>query len=194
MPFYLITFLLNGVAGIYLVSTFEQQGGVSEISVVVAILNLLGLWGLLFVWITQTRINTANYYLATVNMQVFFDRLFRLRGRKIVWACIVGAVVYVLMLADIFSYILQALAYQGVFVVAWVGVALGHIFSDAPTVERHTEQTFSLRGLSAWFLSVSAGIALMHGSAALQSFSAPTTFAIALLLYRFWPRRQTAHV
>ncbi|WP_240629908.1 hypothetical protein [Brenneria alni] len=190
MPFYLITFLLNGVAGIYLVSNFQHQGDVSEVAVVVAILNLLGLWGLLFVWVTQTRINTANYYLATVNMQVFFDRLFRIRCRKIVWACIVGAVVYVLMLADIFAYILQALAYQGVFVVAWVGVALGHIFPASQASPQYTEQTFSLRGLSAWFLSVAAGITLMHGSAVLQSFSAPVTFLIALLLYRFWPHQQ----
>ncbi|PWC15070.1 allantoin permease [Brenneria roseae subsp. americana] len=192
MPFYLITFLLNGVAGIYLVSSFEQQGGVSEISVVVAILNLLGLWGLLFVWVSQTRINTANYYLATVNMQVFFDRLFRIRYQKIVWACIVGAVVYVLMLANIFAYILQALAYQGVFVVAWVGVALGHIFFVGRAPSQPAEQTFSLRGLSAWFLSVAAGIVLMHGSDVWQSFSAPATFAIALLLYSFWPRQKSA--
>ncbi|WP_253926735.1 purine-cytosine permease family protein [Dickeya dadantii] len=129
MPFYLITFLLNGVVGIYLVSSFAQQNGVSETAVVVNILNLLGFWGLLFVWVTQTRINTANYYLATVNMQVFFDRLLRLRYRKIVWVCVVGAAVYVLMLADVFAYILQALAYQGVFVVAWVGVALAHILA-----------------------------------------------------------------
>ena len=46
-----------------------------------------------------------------------------------VWAIITGAIVYVLMLADVFHYILQALAYQGIFVVAWVGIALTHILS-----------------------------------------------------------------
>ncbi|KFX06598.1 allantoin permease [Pectobacterium betavasculorum] len=189
MPFYLITFLLNGVAGIYLVSSFQQQGGISEVAVVVAILNLMGLWGLLFVWITQTRINTANYYLATMNMQVFFDRLFRLRRRKIVWACVVGGIVYVMMLADIFAYVLQALAYQGVFVVAWVGIALAHIVSDPGTPTCNPTQTFNLRGLSAWMLSVIIGIALMHASTALQAFSAPAAFITALLFYRFWPRR-----
>ncbi|WJV55395.1 allantoin permease [Prodigiosinella aquatilis] len=192
MPFYLITFLLNGIAGIYLVSSVAHQGGVSETAVVVAILNLLGLWGLLFVWITQTRINTANYYLATVNMQVFFDRLLRIRYRKIVWACVVGVAVYVLMLADIFAYILQALAYQGVFVVAWVGVALGHIFSarQFSSLPKPTEKTVNLHGLSAWFLSVVAGIVLMHGSTLWQSFSAPVTFLTALVLYCVWPRSQ----
>ncbi|ACS86162.1 purine-cytosine permease family protein [Musicola paradisiaca] len=183
MPFYVITFLLNGIAGIYLVSSFAQQNGVSETAVVVNILNLLGFWGLLFVWVTQTRINTANYYLATMNMQVFFDRLFRLRYRKIVWACVAGAAVYVLMLADVFAYILQALAYQGVFVVAWVGVALAHIFLARPQSSPETPATFNLVGLSAWFFSVVVGIILMHGTPLMQSLSAPLTFLIALLLY-----------
>ncbi|MGM3162625.1 purine-cytosine permease family protein [Dickeya undicola] len=192
MPFYLITFLLNGVVGIYLVSSFAGQNGVSETAVVVNILNLLGFWGLLFVWVTQTRINTANYYLATVNMQVFFDRLLRLRYRKIVWACVVGAAVYVLMLADVFAYILQALAYQGVFVVAWVGVALAHIVSHRGQSTAATVRAFNPTGLGAWLLSVVAGVALMHGSAVMQSFSAPVTFAVALVLYWLLPQQRNA--
>jgi len=61
MPFYLVTILLNGAAGIYLASSIPQDGPLSEVSVVMAILKLMGFWGLLFVWVTQTRINTANY-------------------------------------------------------------------------------------------------------------------------------------
>ena len=80
---------------------------------VLALLKLMGVWGLLFVWVTQSRINTANYYLATVNMQAFFLKVAGLRAPKFVWALVVGAVVYALMMADIFSRILQALAYQG---------------------------------------------------------------------------------
>ncbi|NPE72301.1 allantoin permease [Dickeya dadantii] len=192
MPFYLITFLLNGVVGIYLVSSFAQQNGVSETAVVVNILNLLGFWGLLFVWVTQTRINTANYYLATVNMQVFFDRLLRLRYRKIVWACVVGAAVYVLMLADVFAYILQALAYQGVFVVAWVGVALAHILARRASSTTAPVRALNLTGLGAWLLSVIAGVALMHGNAVLQAFSAPATFVVALALYWLLPHNRSA--
>ncbi|WP_237703462.1 hypothetical protein [Dickeya dadantii] len=192
MPFYLITFLLNGVVGIYLVSSFAQQNGVSETAVVVNILNLLGFWGLLFVWVTQTRINTANYYLATVNMQVFFDRLLRLRYRKIVWACVVGAAVYVLMLADVFAYILQALAYQGVFVVAWVGVALAHILARRASSTTAPARALNLTGLGAWLLSVIAGVVLMHGNAVLQAFSAPATFVVALALYWLLPHNRSA--
>jgi Na+(H+)/acetate symporter ActP len=75
------------------------------------------LWGLLFVWATQTRINTANYYLATLNMQAFFGH-FGVRGSYLLWALVVGVIVYGLMLAEGFAYLLKALAYQGIFVVA----------------------------------------------------------------------------
>lgn len=188
MPFYLITFLLNGIAGIYLASSLPHQGPLSETAVVLAILNLLGLWGLFFVWVTQTRINTANYYLATLNMQVFFDSLFRLRYRRILWACVVGVADYLLMLADVFSYILQALAYQGVFVVAWVGVALSCILLRRRQ-ELHAEcGAFNPGGLAAWFGSVALGIILMHGSGQWASMSAPATFLSAFALYGAFSR------
>lgn len=181
MPFYLVTFLLNGMAGIYLTSTFAAGTALNETSVVVAILNLLGLAGLGFVWVTQTRINTANYYLATVNMQVFFHSLFKVKLPKVVWACVVGVVVYILMLADVFAWLLQALAYQGVFVVAWVGVALAGI---ARNVQAERENSaINLTGLGAWFISVAIGIALMHATPSVAAFSAPVTFVCACGLY-----------
>ncbi|KAA8999361.1 allantoin permease [Affinibrenneria salicis] len=189
MPFYLITFLLNGVAGIYLASSFPHEGTLSETAVVLSILNLLGLWGLVFVWVTQTRINTANYYLATLNMQVFFDSLFRLRFRRILWACIVGVVVYLLMLADVFAYILQALAYQGVFVVAWVGIALSSILLSGRQTPPARQVTFNPSGLIAWFGSVIVGIILMHSGSQWSTLSAPATFVLAFLIYHLLARQ-----
>ncbi|MDR9178221.1 purine-cytosine permease family protein [Burkholderia multivorans] len=192
MPFYLVTFLLNGAAGIYLVGTIPGLGTLSEVSVELALLKLMGLWGLLFVWVTQSRINTANYYLATVNMQAFFQKVAGLRAPKFVWALVVGAVVYALMMADVFSRILQALAYQGIFVVAWVGVALAHILSarygelvgdDVECRDAHVP-TFNPGGLAAWFAGAFTGLALNHASGFAASLSAPATFAVSWLVYR----------
>ncbi|MFS9599531.1 allantoin permease, partial [Klebsiella variicola] len=76
----------------------------------------------LFVWVTQTRINTANYYLAAVNLEALVQLFGKPPFGRIGWAIVVGAIVYLLMLIDVFSYLLQALAYQGIFVVAWVAV------------------------------------------------------------------------
>ncbi|WP_321786527.1 allantoin permease [Burkholderia pyrrocinia] len=192
MPFYLVTFLVNGAAGIYLVSTIPGLGTLSEVSVVLALLKLMGLWGLLFVWVTQSRINTANYYLATVNMQAFFQKVAGLRAPKFVWALVVGAVVYALMMADIFSRILQALAYQGIFVVAWVGVALAHILSarygqlvgdDVECRDAHVP-TFNPGGLTAWFAGAFAGLALNQATGFAASLSAPATFVVSWAVYR----------
>ncbi|ARQ75171.1 allantoin permease [Pseudomonas fragi] len=179
MPFYAVTFLLNGAAGIYLVSSIPHEGALNEVSVVLAILQLMGLWGLLFVWATQTRINTANYYLATLNMQAFFVR-FGLRGSYLMWALVVGVIVYVLMLADVFGYLLKALAYQGIFVVAWVGVALAQILygrSDIAALDR--VPAFNPAGLTAWFGASALGLALMFAGGSVSSFSAPLTAIVA---------------
>ena len=179
MPFYAVTFLLNGAAGIYLVSSIPHEGALNEVSVVLAILQLMGLWGLLFVWATQTRINTANYYLATLNMQAFFVR-FGLRGSYLMWALVVGVIVYILMLADVFGYLLKALAYQGIFVVAWVGVALAQILygrSDIAALDR--VPAFNPAGLTAWFGATALGLALMFAGGSVSSFSAPLTAIVA---------------
>ena len=179
MPFYSVTFLLNGAAGIYLVSSIPREGELSEVSVVLAILQLMGVWGLVFVWATQTRINTANYYLATLNMQAFFAR-FGLRGSYLKWSLVVGVIVYGLMLADVFAYLLKALAYQGIFVVAWVGVALAQILygrSDLASLKQIP--AYNPAGLIAWFGATALGLALMLFGGDLSSFSASLTAIVA---------------
>lgn len=194
MPFYAVTFLLNGAAGIYLVSSIPHEGALSEVSVVMAILQLMGLWGLLFVWATQTRINTANYYLATLNMQAFFGR-FGLRGSYLMWALAVGVIVYGLMLADVFAYLLKALAYQGIFVVAWVGVALAQILygrNDVAALEQAA--AFNPAGLTAWFGATALGLVLMWGAGTLSSFSAPATVVCAFVLQAGLSRRSASRL
>lgn len=191
MPFWIVTFMVNGLIGIYLVSTIADQGALSEVSVVLALLKLMGLWGLGFLVVTQTRINTANYYLATINTQALFEAGLSLRLPKFVWTIVVGIVVYVLMLSGIFSKLLQALAYQGVFVVAWVAVALAHILSnkaerisdDALESTLNNVRTFNPRGLAAWFVGVAAGILVMNASEPIRTFSAPATFVASVAVY-----------
>jgi hypothetical protein len=192
IPFYLVAFLLNGAVGIYLVSTIPGLDTLSDVSVVMALLKLMGVWGLLFVWVTQSRINTANYYLATINMQAFFEKAGGLRAPKFVWATVVGVIVYALMMADVFAKILQALALQGVFVVAWVGVALAHILSrrydelvgeEVECRDSHVP-AFNVGGLTAWFAGTLTGLLLNSASGYLQSLSAPATFVVSWLVYR----------
>src|SRR3954454_24703970 len=76
---------------------------------------------------TQTKINTANFYLASTNFQSFFSRAFNVTLPRFVWVLFVGVVSFTVMVLDVFSFIGTWLSYQGAVLVAWVGIALVHI-------------------------------------------------------------------
>lgn len=188
-PFYIMTYLVSALFGIFLVNTIPVQGALSEVSAVKAIIVMMGLAGLVFLWVTQTRINTANYYLASVNLEALGRMTFRLKWPKYVWAIVVGIIVYVLMLANIFQYLLAALAYQGIFVVAWVGVALAYMLRKAPSEaddagakEDGAYPAFNATGLVAWFTSVIIGVILTN-IPTLVSFSAPATALSSFVIF-----------
>ncbi|MNX91354.1 hypothetical protein D3C86_1234290 [compost metagenome] len=191
-PFYIFTFLINGLVGIFLAATIPTPGGLSEVSVVLAIIQLMGIWGLLFVWVSQTRINTANFFMAASNMQAFFGRFGLARVPYMFWAVVVGVVVYLLMRLNVFTFILQALSYQSIFVVAWVAIALAHIFSPRYeqmfggklAYELDRVNSFNPCGLLAWFFAACVGILMLYvQGGALTTYSAPVTFVCAFSSY-----------
>ena len=67
-----------------------------------------------------------NLYLASSNLQSFFSRL-NLTFPRTVWVIVACVISYILMLTNVFSYVLDALNYQGIVIVAWVSVALAHV-------------------------------------------------------------------
>ena len=191
MPFYIMTFLINGLIGIFLITSGKLES-VSETGVVDQLLLVLGgFLALLFILITQTRINSANFYLATINMQAFFEKLLGVRLKKWMWAVLVGLVVLAMMAStDVFHYLLTALNYQGIFVTAWVGVALTHILSKRyddlfyGELPYHMNQVpnFNPAGLSAWFAGAAAGLfCTLSGVAA--AYSPMITFVVSVAVY-----------
>ncbi len=191
MPFYALTFLINGLVGIFLI-TSGKVAAVSETGVVDQLIIVLGGFiALVFIWATQTRINSANYYLATVNMQAFFEKLLNLRLPKYFWAIMVGVVVLVLMRAtDVFAYILDALNYQGIFVTAWVGIAVTHILSRryeemfGDRVYYHSDEVpnFNPAGLAAWFVAAGTGLTMtLTGVGA--AYSPVVTIVLSAVIY-----------
>lgn len=130
--FWTVTFVISGLIGIFMVKTMPMEGPISEMSSVKAVVMLMGGTGLFWVWVTQTRINSANFYMAVINLSSF-SRLTLNRSLPKVWAAaVIISIVYALMLADLFHLMLLSLAYQGIFVVAWVAVAGSHIVFSAP--------------------------------------------------------------
>ncbi|GEE03650.1 allantoin permease [Gordonia spumicola] len=178
--FYACTFGVNGLIGIYIVTAFGKGG--TEGGVVEAVLGSLGLVGVVLIVISQTRINTANYYLASSNFENVVRSVFGIDLPRIVWVVICGVAAFSLMLTDVLSYLLTAMAWQAVLIVAWVSVVLVRILlrrdwrSDAPTGDEPT-----LRPLAAaWFIASAVGVTL-HQQTEFPGLSAAApvvTFAV----------------
>ena len=196
--YYTLTFLVNGLVGILLVSTFgisfEELAG-QESALPVEIVGLTGLLGLLLIVITQMRINTVNLYLASTNFQSFFSRVFRLTLPRTFWvvaACVAG---YLLMLTNVFSYVFDALNYQGIAIVAWVGVALTHVAYlkrrqtklDAMEFRPGRTPAFNPGGIVAWVAATALGVTLKIADSTESQFfevwGLPLTFAVSVAVY-----------
>ncbi|MDG1987955.1 MAG: hypothetical protein P8J18_08250 [Halieaceae bacterium] len=196
-PFFLFTILVNGIAGIFLVATIPYEGALSEVSVVLGLLKLMGFYGLIFVWVSQTRINTANFFMAIVNLESILQRLTGRHTPKLFAAVFVGITVYVVMLADVFSFLFQALSYLAIMVVAWVSIALTHILS--PLYERLMGTRMEIRegfvpalnsaGLLAWFLSAFVGLLFFNAGGVWAASSSPATAVIASFAYLIMLKR-----
>lgn len=196
--YYILTFLVNGLVGILLVSTFgisfEELAG-QESALPVEIVGLTGVLGLALIVITQMRINTVNLYLASTNFQSFFSRVFRLTLPRTFWvvaACVAG---YLLMLTNVFSYVFDALNYQGIAIVAWVGVALTHVAYlarrkikvDAMEFRPGRMPAFNPGGILAWVAATAFGVILKIADTTESQFfdtwGLPLTFVISVGVY-----------
>ncbi|MET9249602.1 hypothetical protein [Nonomuraea sp. NPDC003709] len=186
--FYAFTFAVNGLIGIYLLRAWDIAG--TETGVVTAFIRSLGLAGVLVIFVSQTRINTANYYLASTNLDAFATRVLRLRLPRAVWTVVAGVLAYLFMLTDVLSYLLRALAWQGVFVTAWVAIAMVHIAVRG--ADRDGLPEFRPRrlkpvtaGAGAWLAASAVGIVLTEQSASpvLAQLAPLITVAVAAGLY-----------
>lgn len=196
--YYALTFGLNGLIGILLVSTFgitfDQLAG-QESALPVKIVGLTGLLGFLLIVLTQMRINTVNLYVASTNLQSFFARLTGISLPRTLWvmvACVLG---YALMLTNVFSYVADALAYQGIAIVSWVGVALAHVAYlrrrriplDRIEFRPGRIPRINPAGVLAWTVATVVGLALKIAdtttSQTWELIGLPLTFVLAFVVY-----------
>lgn len=161
--FYLMTFGFNGLVGIYLVTAWDV--GATETGAVDAMIRSLGFIGVLVIFVSQTRINSASYYLSSTNMAAFFARVFGLVLPRYVWVGVTGVLVYAVMLTDVLTWILTALAWQGVFVTAWVAIAVVYVLrandheTELPEVRRERLPALA-PGAAVWLGASAIGIYL----------------------------------
>lgn len=187
--FYTLLFLVNGLAGAFIVHAVTPGAEAAEAGVVVAIISAAGVFGLLFIMVSQVRINTLNYYEASMNANRLIRTLTGIRVPRLLLVGIITVIVFVVMLTNVFSYIDRMLSWQASFMVGWVGILLAHYFLTGRG--RHTEFR-ALRlpavtwGLAVWVVSAGTGIALREVPGVPPSLStiAPlVSLAISVVLY-----------
>ncbi len=192
IPFYVITLLVNAAVGILIVSLIPIPGALSEETAILGVVALMGFWGMFWIFVSQTRINTANFYLASSNYQNFFARAFRLVLPRTFWLAVVAVVVYLMMLTNVLSYLLQALQFQGVVIVAWVAIVLTHILWSKARGVRPDSVEFrpgrvplvNPAGMTAWVLSSVVGIVLLAAGGEFGgTWAPPITFVVAGACY-----------
>lgn len=187
--FYLLTYLGTGLVGIFLAATVPGvaggASGITETGIVEAIISTLGPIGLVLIVVSQTRINTANLYLASTNLEALASRVLRVRLPRVVWSVVAGILVYALMLTDVLSYLLRALNWQGVFVVAWVAIALTHIVlhrrveGDSPEFRPGRLRRLT-PAAAVWVVVSVAGVLFVEfGGPVGTTWAAPLTFVLS---------------
>ncbi|MFB7441629.1 purine-cytosine permease family protein [Streptomyces mirabilis] len=189
--FYVILYGVNGTVGIFLVRAAIPDQPAAETGVVQAVLASLGVAGLILIVASQARINSLNYYQSSANWGRLISNLFGVRVRRIPLVVISTAVVFLLMLTDVFSYLQSALTWQGVFVVSWVGVLLTH-YALVPEDRAHGPEFRALRlprvtwGLAVWLFASAVGIYLVEAPgvpAALSGTAQLVVLVISVVLY-----------
>ncbi|WP_164520469.1 purine-cytosine permease family protein [Specibacter cremeus] len=189
--FYTLAFGVNALIGIFL--TFTLPGvSATETGVAGGLVQLMGILGLLVVFASQTRINTANYALGIANLREFGERALRIRLPYLAWTVIGALIIFALMLLPVVQYLLTALAWQGVLVTGWVAIALTQVFLDKrgrATAEPGwlPDDRFgavNVPGVLAWVGSAVVGLAILQSHAGWGTGLGPIiTAVLAAALY-----------
>ncbi|ABH00587.1 possible permease (plasmid) [Rhodococcus jostii RHA1] len=197
--FYAVCFIVAGLCGIYLTSSWDH--GNSEAAIISAILSSLGGVGLFVFLISQIRIQSANFFSASGNLERFVEQITGKATPRLLWVVLVGVGCYLFMLTNVVSYLTKALAWQGVFITSWVIIALAWLIVTGRR-PRGYEDNAPAGKLSwpvlAWIIASAFGIALVEQKTSLKvSLLAPLiTVAATLFLYVPWilQRRKVAPV
>lgn len=191
-PFYIVTLLINAMVGIFLAQTITIAGPLSEESAILGIIGMMGIWGLLWVVVSQTRVNSGNFYLASTNFQNFFARTLKFSMPRTFWVLVVAVLVYLMMLTNVLSWIVQALQYQGVVIVGWVAIALTHIAwmrlrsipADSLEFRPGRVPAVNPAGVAAWGVSSAVGIVMVAtGGPEGAVWAPPVSFVLAAAIY-----------
>ncbi|WP_223204787.1 purine-cytosine permease family protein [Gordonia jinghuaiqii] len=135
---------------------------------------IMGVWGVLFVIITQIRINVTNIYSGSIVYSTLFQRLFHFSPGRHWWVVLTTVLGTALMFGDIYSRLNQVLTFEAVFIIAWVMAVVGHMVfvrkvlkltDDSSPYEKHELPAFNPVGLTAVGVALLVAVPLAFGIA-----------------------------
>jgi purine-cytosine permease-like protein len=97
--------------------------------------KLLGVGGVLWILVTQIRINNMNFYSASLALANFASRVLHWVPGRHVWVVITGLITVATTEAGILGHLLQVLSFLGVFLMAWLGTLLADILVTRPILK-----------------------------------------------------------
>ena len=98
--------------------------------------ELAGVAGLLWVTVTQLRVQEGNYYLGSLALSTVVSRLAGRWPRRPVFLVLTAAVAFVLALVGLADHLTAVLTFMGVFLFAWVGTIVGSVLAESRRLAR----------------------------------------------------------
>ncbi|KUI31712.1 cytosine permease [Mycobacterium sp. GA-2829] len=183
--FYLIAYGFSGITGILIVALAAPGATIAESAVTTGIVASLGVVGLIVVIVSQIRINSANFYVASTCFERVVGHLSTRNLPRRAWVVLLAALTFLLMLTNVFSYIATALAWQGIVTVSWVGILVVHLMCVTPDPEIRASRLPALtRGFAVWVIAAGIGlIALNAGPAPIAGLAPLISLAASVALY-----------
>lgn len=177
-----------GTLGIFIGAAFLQSNaGIYAVSV-------MGLLGMLFVILSQLRINITNVYSASLAFANFFSRVGRiLPGR---WVLAIASLIIgtILEFSNVVAHTVLFSTFLGIFVAGWVGSLIANLAINkrffSPGVYEYRRPylpAFSTPGFVSTVLAFIIGLSmyitgLVTNNAVLFAWSSVTSFGIAIIL------------
>lgn len=183
--FYLLAYGFSGLSGILVVALAAPAATIAESAVTTGIVTSLGVTGLLIVIVSQIRINSANFYVASTCLERVVGHLSPHNLPRRTWVVLLAVVTFTLMLTNVFAYIATALAWQGIVTVSWVGIVAVHLLCVTRDPEIRASRLPALtRGFLVWVLATGIGLtALLIGPAPVSGLAPLISLGASIVLY-----------
>jgi purine-cytosine permease-like protein len=119
---YLFAFPLGAILALY---TKETNPGIYAA-------GQIGVFGVVWILVTQLRINNMNFYSGSLALANFASRILRFVPGRRFWIIVVGLVTVATTELGIVNHLVEAVTTLGTFCIAWLGTLLADLFVVKP--------------------------------------------------------------